>query len=186
VDPKLITPILIGAVVVWGILRRVRRSFGRQPVHAARMVFRIGILTVVGGLIVATGVTHNPQALGALAIGAACGAGLGWLGLRHTRFEVTPEGRFYTPHTYIGVAVMLLFVGRLLYRLIYLYGTGATAGADPNLAATYQRNPLTLGIFAVLIAYYVVFYVGVLISTRPGGPPPASDGDSSGASNPIS
>lgn len=184
-DPKLITPIVIGAAVVLAILRRARRSFGRQRVQEARMVFRIVILTLVGGLIVATGVTHNPQALGAMLIGAACGAGLAWLGLRHTRFEVTAEGRFYTPHTYIGLAVMALFLGRLLYRLIYLYSTGAAAGADPNLAATYQRNPLTLGIFAVLIGYYVLFYAGVLIKTRPGAPA-ASAGDSPGAKDPIS
>jgi hypothetical protein len=184
-DPKLVTPILIGALVVWGVLRRARRSFGRQPVQVARMLFRIVILTLVGGLIVATGVTRNPQGLEALLGGAACGAALAYLGLRHTRFEVTPEGRFYTPHTYIGLAVMALFLGRLLYRMLYLYGTGASAGADPNLAATYQRNPLTLGIFAVLIAYYVLFYVGVLLRTRPGAPP-ASASASPGAKDPIS
>ena len=53
-DPKLVTPILIGALVVWSVLRRMRRSFGRQPVREARMVLRIVILTVVGGLILAT------------------------------------------------------------------------------------------------------------------------------------
>ncbi|HWZ64910.1 MAG TPA: hypothetical protein VNX02_17975 [Steroidobacteraceae bacterium] len=184
-DPKLITPILIGALVVWGVLRRARRSFGRQPVQVARMMFRIIVLTLVGGIIFATGVTHNPQALAPLLGGAACGAALGYLGLRHTRFEVTPEGRFYTPHTYIGLAVMALFLGRLLYRMLYLYGTGASPGADPNLTATYQRNPLTLGIFAVLIVYYLVFYAGVLVRTRPGGPP-ASAGDPTAAKDPIS
>jgi hypothetical protein len=185
-DPKLITPILIGALVVWGVLRRARRSFGRQPVQVTRMMLRIVILTLVGGLIAATGVAHNPQALAPLLGGAACGAGLGYLGLRHTRFEATPEGRFYTPHTYIGLAVMALFLGRLLYRMLDLYATGASAGADPNLAATYQRNPLTLGIFAVLIVYYLVFYAGVLFRTRPGAPPPASAGASTAAKDPIS
>jgi hypothetical protein len=45
-DPKLITPILIGALVVWAIVRRVRRTFGRQRVQSARMGSRIGILTL--------------------------------------------------------------------------------------------------------------------------------------------
>jgi hypothetical protein len=166
-DPKLVTPILIAALVVWGVYRRVRRSFGRQPVHAARMWLRIAVLTLVGGLFVATSAARSARGFEALIAGLACGAALAALGLRHTRFEVTPEGRFYTPHTYIGLAVTVLFIGRLLYRFLYLSsGANAAAGADPSLALAYQRSPLTLGIFAVLIGYYLVFYGGVLFRTR--------------------
>jgi cytochrome b561 len=94
--------------------------------------------------------------------------------LRHTRFEVTPEGRFYTPHTYLGLAVTLLFLGRLVYRFLYLpNGASGTFGPDPNAAVAYQRTPLTVGIFAVLVGYYVLFYAGVLLKTRvAGGPAP--------------
>ncbi|HEY2273901.1 MAG TPA: hypothetical protein VGH61_00210 [Steroidobacteraceae bacterium] len=166
-DPKLITPILIGALVVWGIVRRLRRTFGRQPVHSGRLWLRIGLLTLAGGLVVATSAARGVQTLEALSVGLACGAALAYVGLRHTRFEVTPEGRFYTPHTYIGLAVTLLFLGRLLYRFVYL-ANGATGrfDADPSLAAAYQRSPLTLGIFAVLLGYYLLFYAGVLLRTR--------------------
>ncbi|MGO9804986.1 MAG: hypothetical protein ACLPTM_11615 [Steroidobacteraceae bacterium] len=166
-DPKLITPILFAALVVWGILRRVRRTFGRQPVQLGRTWLRIGMLTLVGGLVIATSVARNAEALGALSAGLACGAALAYLGLRYTKFEVTPEGRFYTPHTYIGLAVTALFLGRLLYRFFYLsYGANAVTGTSQNLALAYQRSPLTLGIFAVLVGYYVLFYAGVLFRTR--------------------
>jgi hypothetical protein len=166
-DPKLLTPILIGALVVWGVVRRVRRTFGRQPVHPARIWLRIGVLTLAGGLVVATSAARGVETLEALSVGLACGVALAYVGLRHTRFEVTPEGRFYTPHTYIGLVVTLLFVGRLLYRFVYLSnGANALQGGDPSLAAAYQRSPLTLGIFAVLIGYYLVFYAGVLLRTR--------------------
>lgn len=166
-DPKLIAPILFAALVVWGILRRLRRTFGRQPVHVGRIWLRIGMLTLVGGLVIATSVARNAQALEALTAGLACGAALAYVGLRHTKFEVTPEGRFYTPHTYIGLAVTALFLGRLLYRFYYLsYGANAVVGANQNLAVAYQRSPLTLSIFAVLVGYYVLFYAGVLVRTR--------------------
>jgi hypothetical protein len=158
-DLKLITPILVAALVVFGIVRRLRRTFGRQPVQPVRIWLRIGILTLAGGLIAATSVMRGVEMAEALITGLACGAALAWVGLRHTRFEVTPEGRFYTPHTYIGLAVTLLLVGRLAYRFLML-------GSDPNAAAAYQRSPLTVGIFAVLVAYYVVFYAGVLLRTR--------------------
>lgn len=177
-DPKLITPILIAALVAWGIVRRLRRTFGRQPVQPGRIWLRIGILALAGGLVAATSVTRGVEMLGALIAGLACGAALAYAGLRHTRFEVTPEGRFYTPHTYIGLAVSLLFLGRLAYRFLYLQsGANGTLGPDPNAAAAYQRSPLTVGIFAVLVGYYVLFYAGVLRRTRASALP---------APNPIS
>lgn len=165
-DPKLLVPILIAALVIWASVRRLRRTFGRQPVQPGRIWFRIGVLTLAGGLIAATSVMRGPAMLEALVGGLACGAALAYLGLRHTRFEVTPEGRFYTPHTYIGLAVTLLFLGRLAYRFLYLSnGANGMPGPDPNAAAAY-RSPLTVGIFAVLIGYYVLFYAGVLMRTR--------------------
>jgi hypothetical protein len=172
-DPKLITPVLIAALVAWGIVRRLRRSFGRQPVQPARIWVRVGILTLVGGLVAATSVTRGAQMLEALVAGLACGALLAYVGLRHTRFEVTPEGRFYTPHTYIGLAVTLLFLGRLVYRFLHLPNGANGYGSDPNAAVAYQRTPLTVGIFAALVGYYVLFYAGVLLRTRvSGGPVP--------------
>ncbi len=172
-DPKILTPILIGALLVWAIARRLRRTFGRQPLQPARLWLRVGILTLLGALVVATSVTRDARMLGALAGGLACGLGLGYLGLRHTRFEVTPQGRFYTPHTYIGLAVTLLFVGRLVYRFLYL-ANGADFTGDAHGAAAYQRSPLTVGIFAVLIGYYVLFYAGVLFRTRDAALPAAN------------
>jgi cytochrome b561 len=139
-----------------------------------RIWLRIGVLTLVGGL-VATSATRNAQTLEALTAGIICGTALAYVGLRHTKFEVTPEGRFYTPHTYIGLAVTALFVGRLLYRYLYLSsGVPAMPGDEHNLAVAYQRSPLTLGIFAALVGYYVPFYAGVLVKTRASTLPPAA------------
>ena len=123
------------------------------------MWLRIGLLTVVGVAVIATIGMRSAQMLEAIIGGLACGAALGYLGLRHTRFEVTAEGRFYTPHTYIGLTVMLLFLGRLAYRFLYL-------ASDPNAAAAYQRSPLTFGVFGVLVGYYVLYYAGILLRTR--------------------
>ncbi len=179
-DPELIAPILIAALVVWGILRRLRRTFGRQTVQVGRIWLRIGVLTLVGALVIATSAARSAAALEALTAGLACGVALAYVGLRHTKFEVTLEGRFYTPHTYIGLAVTALLLGRLLYRFFYLsYGANAPVGANQDFAVAYQRNPLTLGIFAVLIGYYVLFYAGVLVRTRAAALP-LSDGAAPG------
>ena len=165
-DPRLVTPYLIAALIVWSLFRRMRRSFGRQRVRDGLMWGRIGIFSVVAVLI-GIQVAADRDVLGALMAGLACGAALGYLGLRYTKFEVTPEGRFYTPHAYIGIAVTALFVGRLLYDYLGMAnGMMPDPATGQDLAAIYRHNPLTLVLLGTLIGYYVLYYVGILQRTR--------------------
>ncbi len=166
-DPRLVTPYLIAALVVWGVYRRMRRSFGRQRVRDGYMWLRIGVLALVAVFIGAQ-VAHDIDVLGILVAGVACGAVLGYFGLRHTKFEVSSEGRFYTPHTYIGLAVTAVFLARVLYRFLGLYN-GLVPGPAPgeDLAAIYRHNPFTLAVIGALVGYYVLYYAGVLQRTRP-------------------
>ncbi len=159
---KLIIPALVVALLAWRIYVRMRRTFGRQRVQPRRLRVRISLLGGIGALLLVAG-GHDVWTLGGICAGAACGALLALLGLRHTRFEATAEGRFYTPHTYIGVAVTALFFGRLIYDLLQfshdaaaisaLHGVGP--GPDPY-------NPVTLGLSGAFIAYYLAYYFGVL------------------------
>jgi hypothetical protein len=165
-DPKIITPIVVIALAIWAVYRRMRRTFGRQKVSEKRLWVRIGIFAAVGGIFLMASL-RNPSLLEALLGGLICGVALGYLGLRHTQFEVTPEGRFYTPHTYIGLTVTALFLGRILYRFTALnYGAQNSAPADQNPFASYQNSPLTTAIFGVLIGYYMLFNLGVLRKTK--------------------
>jgi hypothetical protein len=159
-------PYLIAALIVWSLYRRMRRSFGRQRVRDGIMWGRIGIFTVI---VVLIGIEVAPDrgALGALLAGIAGGAVLGYIGLRYTKFEVTPEGRFYTPHAYIGIAVSALFVGRLLYDYLGMANGAMPGGAGPqDLGALYRHNPLTLVMLGTLVGYYALYYLGILQRTR--------------------
>jgi hypothetical protein len=164
VDPRLVTPYLIAALIAWSLYRRMRRSFGRQRVRDGFMWFRIAVLALVT-VFITVQIAREVDVLGALLAGIAGGAVLGYFGLKHTRFEVTPEGRFYVPHTYIGLAVSALFVGRLLYEYLGM-SNGMTPAAGQDLAAFYQHNPFTLVVFGVLVGYYVLYYLGVLQRTK--------------------
>lgn len=166
-DPRLVTPYLIAAIVIFALYRRMRRAFGRQRVREGFMWLRIGIFSLFAVFIGAQ-ITRDLDLLGILAAGIACGAVLGYFGLKHTKFEVTSEGRFYTPHTYIGLAVTALFIGRLLYRYLGMYnGLVPPANTGQDLAAIYRHNPSTLAVIGALVGYYVLYYVGVLQRTRP-------------------
>ena len=165
-DPRQVTPYLIVALVVWGIYRRMRRSFGRQRVRDGFMWFRIGILTLAAAFIGAQ-IARDVELLAILLASVAAGAVLGYIGLRHSKFEITPDGRFYTPHTYIGVAVTALFLGRVLYRFLGIYnGLDPTANRGQDLAAIYRHSPFTLVVIGAVVGYYVLYYAGVLQRTR--------------------
>jgi hypothetical protein len=145
------------------IYRRVRRNIGRQRVQPMRMRTRIILLGVIGALSLA-GATRNLPLLEGMLAGVAAGVALAWFGLRHTQFERTDAGNFYTPHTWIGVAVSALFLGRIAYRFMIVYPhahAASQAGANPF--AAYQKSPLTMAIFGAVIGYYIAYYAGVLM-----------------------
>jgi hypothetical protein len=160
------------ALVLFIIYRRFRRSIGRQPLLPGRMMVRMTILSVIGLLLLPAALRSSA---GALAIGAglALGVGLGVWGAKHTRFEWHEEKLHYVPHTYAGMVVSALFLGRLIYRFLVLpqsgYSPGAAAppGSSPaTVLGSLYHNPLTLSVFFVLIGYYVYYYSYVLWESK--------------------
>jgi hypothetical protein len=170
-DKQLVTPLIVSLLIGFSIYRRARRSIGRQPVRIARLWIRVAILGAVGGLLLVAAMA-NVTLLESLAAGMVGGALLAAIGLRHTKFESTSEGQFYTPHTYIGLLVMALFVARIAYRVMSIYMAPRAFAPSGDPFAQYQRTPLTLAVFGLLIGYYVVFNLGILRLSR--AEPPVS------------
>jgi len=168
-DYSKIAPFLIAALVVFAIYRRLRRSFGRQPVQPARMTWRIVLLVAIGCLLLPAAL-RSPQSLSADLIGAALGAGLGAWGAARTRFETYGGRLHYVPHAYAGIAVSSLFLGRLAYRFVQIYlSPHASPAADPSqVFAPHSMvgSPLTFGILYALIGYYVYYYSWVLWKSK--------------------
>lgn len=165
--------ILIAAAVLLILYRRFRRNFGRQPLRPKRMIFRAVLLAVICVLVLASPF-RNLASDTAAAGGAVIGIALGFWALAHTRFETTAEGRFYTPNGYIGMIVVALFIGRLIYRFIVIYplmhqaAREAAGNAQMSAApfAAYERSPLTVGLYFLLAGYYICYYVNVLVKCR--------------------
>ncbi|SRR5579883_3028110 len=167
IPPVNLVPLLFIALFGWRVYRRARLHIGRQRVKPKRMAWRMGIFSV---LAVVMGVVASWRGLeGVLGLGAGLllGALLGWVGLRLTRFEATPEGRFYTPNTWIGVGLMLLLLARMGYRAFLISSHGLPAqesgAASSGMAG---QSALTLLLFGVLAGYYIVYYAGVLLRCR--------------------
>jgi hypothetical protein len=146
--PTTLTPLLATAGIGWMVYRRIRRQFGRQPYQPRRTLVRLGLLALVAcGLLFAA--LARPRVGLGIALGFAGGGVLGTLALRHTRIEASDGARWYTPNPWIGAALSLLLVGRLAWR----FGHGALAGGGAMVAQ--DASPLTLGIAATLIGYYL-------------------------------
>lgn len=160
--------ILIAAVVLFVLYRRFRRNFGRQPLRPTRMIFRMLILCIIGLLLLPFALLSVQLALATIA-GLVLGIGLAIWGASRTRFEKQDEQIYYIPHTYTGMAVSALFLGRIIYRFAVLspmmFSTIATNNAsysDMNGLSGLSHNPGTRLIFFILIGYYVYYYGYVL------------------------
>lgn len=154
-----IAPLLATAGFGWLYYRRIRRQFGRQPYRPTRTMLRIALLSLLACGLLAMGVLA-PRLGPALAVGGIAGAALGWLALRHTRVAIVDGLREYVPNPWIGGLIALLLITRLAWRWSHFQhlDAGMPAGAQPN--------PLTCGLLAALVAYYLVSGIGLVQRMR--------------------
>jgi hypothetical protein len=151
-----LVPVIIFPLIAWRVYSRIRRNIGRQHFRPGRMTGAIVFFSLIT-LLIGLGAANQPAALAALGSGVLIGIPLALYGLHLTRFETTPDGRFYTPNTGIGVALTVLFLGRLGYRMYALMSNPPAAGAPP--LSLYQ-SPLTLLIYGLIAGYYIAYYTG--------------------------
>ena len=100
------------------------------------------------------------KALAAFGVSLAGGAALGRYGLRKTTFEAVPGNLFYTPNAHLGMALSLLFILRIVYRIAEVYVLAPTVGRG---ASEFAQSPLTLFVFGLLAGYYISYAVGLAL-----------------------
>jgi hypothetical protein len=160
--PQALVTVVILALLAWRMYARIKRNIGRQRLSARRPWMTVIIFPVLLALL-ALGARAQPQVLAALAGGLALGIALGIFGFRLTRFEVTPEGRFYTPSAHLGIALSTLLVCRIVYRFV-VYGLPGAHLDQPNPPT--PLNSLTLFLIGLLGGYYVTYAIGLLRWSR--------------------
>ena len=173
-------PVLFTGLLGWIYYRRIAGSFGRQPWRPVWAGLRLGLLAVALFFLALAGF-FLPGAGLAVGLGALAGAVLGGFALHYVHAEVVDGQRCYTPNRYIGGALSLLLLGRLLWRM---KATGGIAAIGASGAAAGQNaSPLTLGIAATLVCFYAVNTTGLFVqmrrlpvsTTEVAGPPQGED-----------
>ena len=146
-------------LIAWRVYRRMRRLIGRQRSRAWRHWTAAIFFPLLLGML-ALGALARPAALAILATAVAIGIGLAVWGLKLTRFEKTPEAIFYTPNAHIGIALSLLLVARVLYRMFEIATMPMPRGGAGM--QDFARSPLTLVVLGMLASYYAAYAVGLL------------------------
>jgi len=160
-------PLIVAPLMAFAVYRRVRGSFGPQPIRTTRMTVRIVLLAVVVGLMMLSGLKDIRLAEGALG-GVALGAALAVaVGLRLTRFELHPDGNdFFVPNPWVGGVLTALLLGRMAWRFLVL----APAFAGGAVATTHGpapgNSPLTMLVVGLTVGYYLAYTAGVLMQHR--------------------
>lgn len=153
-----ITLLVLIPLFAWRVCRRFRRMVGRQRLSKVRLRITLALYPALLFLLCFAARTH-PGRLWWLAGGLGLGSLLGLFGLNKTRFEPTPKGLFYTPHAHLGIALSLLFVARITFRLVEVYAIEPTASHGMD---DFARSPLTLAVFGLLAGYYITYAIGLV------------------------
>jgi hypothetical protein len=160
----------MGALVAWRLYRRAHKLIMRQHFSLKRSRMSLIFFPLLLVLFLWTSYTQ-PLAIAAELGGVLIGVVLAVYGLRHTKYENTAEGLFYTPNAHIGIALSLLLAARVIYRFFQMYASTSAYAAPPQ---DFARSPLTLLIFGTTAGYYAWYALGLIRWSRSVTPPVAA------------
>lgn len=152
---------MIAVCVIFGLYRRAARSIGPQELAKGKLVRRAVFMAVIGFFFLSQSVSQ-PLTLAFDAVGIVIGASLACYAIKTTMFAFRNGLLFYCANPWIGVALVLLFVIRIAYRIYEVYPRMADyveGQSAPHMQlAAYSHDPLTSIILFTLITYSVVYY----------------------------
>ncbi|MBI3366967.1 MAG: hypothetical protein HY021_00485 [Burkholderiales bacterium] len=157
--PSSLLLLVLLPLLAWRIYARVRRMVGRQRLSKVRPWITLIVFPLLILLLASASLMTHPERLALLAVGLAAGGALGVFGLGKTRFEPTPQGLFYTPNAHLGIALSMLFIVRILYRVVEVMILNPDGPRD---SADFARSPLTLAVFGLLAGYYIAYAFGLI------------------------
>ena len=101
-----------------------------------------------------------PHAFRYSLIGFIVGVLLGLLGLKLTRWEPTARGLYYQPNRWLVLLITLAVTARLLYGFWRIWHAWQTTGHDASWLAS-AGIPGSMGVGALVLSYYLTYFVGV-------------------------
>jgi hypothetical protein len=148
----------IAIFLIFRIYRVARRSVGRQRLWRFRAWLWLTVFSLLALVLLMASLNRPLVAVSEIA-GITSGVILAIYGLRHTSFERTPAGLYYTPHAHIGIALSVIFTGFIAY---HAYQRFLSPPQDVGYELPFVRSPLTILLFGVIAGYYAWYSAGLL------------------------
>jgi cytochrome b561 len=156
--PSTLTLLVLAPLVVWRLVARFKKLVGRQRLSKYRAPVTLAIYSLLSLAVGYASLAH-PGRVGWLIASLLAGGALAvFVGIRHTRLEATTNGLFYTPHAHLGMALYVLFVARIVYRVAEVYWL---APSLPRDTTEFMGSPATVGAFGLLAGYFLGYAVGL-------------------------
>jgi len=158
------TYVILGALIVFSIYRRVRRTVSFQPLRKSAFTVRIILFILVGVLYLSGGARH-PVLFAFDALGLLIGAIFAYFAIRTTVFEQRGDRWFFRTNRWIGITLVTLFLLRFVYRMVLVYNMSSqqiAAGQPVANAQAYTVDPLTSVVLFMLVSYYIAYYVSIM------------------------
>ncbi|NMC31053.1 MAG: hypothetical protein GYA36_01165 [Veillonellaceae bacterium] len=163
---------IVVMLVILKIYRQARSELRFQKFVKWRLLVRIALLVVVGGVLLSTGYS-NPVRYVFDIFGILLGSAIACYSMQTSTFEQRTQGWFYRQNPWIGKCIFVVLAGRFLHKgyedIRALLGTSAgvefTRQGPP--LAEYAQDPSLTAIVFILVAYYIVFYTLLIRKAQP-------------------
>jgi hypothetical protein len=149
--------LVLAPVLVWRIYSRIKAQMTRQRSILQRHYTGLGVFAAMA-IVPMSQLMDDLSLLPWLVGGVAAGLGYGWWGLKKTRYEVTQEGYFFTPHRLLGLVVAMQFVAFLMYIGFEIYANQGSGQATPKVT----DYPLALSSMGLVAGYFGIYSAGLL------------------------
>ena len=144
-------------LVAWRVYVRLKRLFAHQRYSVWKHGFSVLGLSALAALMCYEAAKKH-ESLASLAGGLLLGFLIGGWCLYRTDFERRREGLFFTPDRYIGAALSVVLIGRLVWR----GANGSTSAAGWSLQE-FIHNPSTLFLYGIFSGHYIAFAAGISV-----------------------
>lgn len=146
-------------LLVWRIYSRLKKLVARQKSQLWRhRLVAFGVPALI--VFLATTTKFEILPLSSLGAGVLAGGWMGVLGIKLSRFEQVGKDYYFTQHRYLGLAITMLFIARLLYRGMEIYlNTRLDVPVPPP---PFGQSPLTMAAYGMVTGYYAAYAWGLL------------------------
>jgi len=127
-------------------------------------MFAIRIL--LSGLFAAFLVALPGEGLGVRLLGVLIGLVLATIGVITTKTEQEGKEWFFSPNLYLGLVILSLFLGRIIYRLWLVLRMSEAEREAIELGQVFTGNPIGRILLIALLVYFAAYHAGVLARCR--------------------